>query len=488
MNFYSKRQQQQHQQQQKRDGNLQKRKIYLNTKDQYEYEDIVLRDINVFKPNHKMMENIRKMEEIVQHQKINKLQQLPRRRKHRNSLSSEKQPGDLKDIINIKGNPRKGLKISICSRCESTLPVTCCYNTDNAQQQNTGRKIHCQVLGPLLCKECHLTRKVQEKEEATERVVQHFDIRDYKTDKEKAIFKILSGQNFMNSKGFQEGYTARHNTPLVAYSKRNMYNYSSNSKDQNSLRNSLKLATYMWKEIEEKNNIGAEDIEIMKLTNNSEEESVETLLDNEIKQRVVPPNSLSTPRNRRIQHLPSPAPSMSRSKSPANHPRTDLEWYYEISQKTHENKQNEFIQKQHGGIDVILLATKLSEIFKQRYLPPERTSSRISSVSSVDLLDYGVAKSNHGDDSQTPSLSTLQAGVHGKHVRITSKTPEERLSSSREIYTYETIGEEDEERKNSSLNDGDDGSNFLSTLRTEPPLVNMEAVKGYFTPHQIENF
>eukprot|EP00111_Clytia_hemisphaerica_P024697 TCONS_00072772-protein len=355
-----------------------KNKIHnMESKEIYQYKDIVLREkpLTAFKPNLKIVQNIRRIENELRRQqtqyddKTQWIRNVVQLRTHQRQR-----------IRNLTNNYRHHTKTDF-------TPIRKKHDND----------VYCRILGQAYCRECNLKVKIEERKQQTKNFLENnIETADKPlTSKEKAVLAILPTTTVDKQPGLE--YTQKYNEDL------NQYRLIPLLSSDEPLKKTFKKAAHTVQ--------NGRIINIVKKTDSekkSEKSKSETTTNNNkdtknlVKETATPPNSLQTPPPTRATSTISQQekPPIRSGDSSSFKPRTDLEWFHDISKRRKSNVVQD--RRLPDYFDVIQLAEKLSSLFRERHLPPERSFSRISNVSSVDLdpndlgripMDRGTLKS-----------------------------------------------------------------------------------------------
>ena len=446
----------------------------MTGKEIYQYQRIMLHDehqstIPPFKPNTRIVQSIRQIEKELRQQQI----------------LYDEQNRRLRNIINIRGSSNHQQQKRL--KCRHLTSLTTANNnrqltTDNyrrnhyhyqsmtmtkeiprqSRKHRHANDVYCRILGPSYCHQCNFATKIKDNQDNIEAYLNDKRETEGKvenggrlTSREKGVYALLPTGSFHKG-NHQPGleYVKKYVEDLQQY--RAMPLLSSDE----TLRDSFHRAMLIREKV-----IAADDKKVSAITprkgtDSDEQEHLSETSNSmlgtrkKIRKPVTPPNSL----------LASPSDNEGGSRQntrDAYSPyvaRTDLELFHDI---TRERKEKHMQTRKHGNIgnghnhnkplDVIELATKLSVLFRERYLPPERSFSRISTASSVDhdhteplprslLLSRGDHTSQEEKRGESPSLK------HQQPEDITVKSPLHRRSATRQsssISSLKTVKEYD---------------------------------------------
>jgi len=439
----------------------------MENKENYQYQDIVLREkpITAFKPNLQIMQNIKRIEaEIQQHRTM-----------------YDDQHRWIRSVINIRGDQRRTSRKLVNYRRTRRIspPRPKPAVVTQPLQQYHSCNVFCRILGASYCKQCSLELKVRTSQKRVETYInsnhgdESTEARSL-TSREKAVLTLLpttSSLDHQQQPGIK--YFKRYNAQLKQY--RHIPMLSS----KETLRESLKKAAHVCENSETGERTEREPTTENKHTESKKESHGKQQVPREIE---PPPNSLKTPPVTRASSVSRQRAIRRRSLTSAYLPRTDLEWYHEISQKRGERNANE----SKYPFDAIELATKLSALFRERYLPPERSLSRMSTVSSVDLDLHERAKeplvNNINECATISKVTTERASTRqGSVSSLKAVFEDKQLVDFKDFNSKEIgkIGETDDEDDEDD-DDDDDDEELLPII---PPRVNMVSVRTLQTPY-----
>lgn len=429
----------------------------------YQYQDIVLREKPTtasFKPNLQIMQNIKQIEAEIQH--------------HRTLYNDQHRW--IRSVINIRGDQRRNSRrLANYRRTRRISPPRPLVEAEAPQphQQHHSGNVFCRILGPAYCQQCSLELKARNSQRRTETYVNSNNADDSVeerslTSREKAVLTLLpttSSLDYQQQPGIK--YLKRYNSQLKQY--RHIPVLSSKETIKESLTKAAQVC---------KNSIENERAETASTTEkkNTENEK-ESKIFHHGKQlktswEIKPPaNSLKTPPATRAS---SRQMAIRRRSSTSTYlPRTDWDWYHEISRNR--SDRHEKVRSKYP-FDAIELATKLSSLFRERYLPPERSLSRISTVSSVDLDPHDKDKEtnfNKLNEGAAVSKTTLER-VPTRQGSISSLTP---VFEDKQLVSCKGMGEIGE-----TDDEDEDDEDYLPII---PPRVNMVSVRTLQTPYML---
>lgn len=347
-----------------------RRKVLLG--ESYEYVDIILNALNAeetFQPDSKILKCLKKMEtELNKSSRIN--ERIP-------LLQNTLLKSD--GLLNATQKAHSRFPSKHCSKCSSEV---------ESSLENRKDKTYCDILGPILCRECSLSLKLKIHAEKRRRIVNtklsatNFN---FSLAKEQAILSLnlTSGDQgkrwgSMSRYGNNAGYHGSYNTRVMEEGAKGRQIPMFCTK---SLRNNLKLVSKIRAEVERNNAGQNQRIKRKQIESQNSDEtpmSEDDIFDLKHGKILAPPNSNVTPCHIDISSRP-----VNRVKSIKLHlPRTDLDWYHDISAKIKTKRD----MKKQTNIDAVQLASKLTEIYRQRCLLPHASPHRRASLSSIDSI------------------------------------------------------------------------------------------------------
>jgi len=338
-----------------------------NSKDCFDYNDILLPTVNenCFKPNQNMVNSIQRLEQRLA-----------------DKMSYQPFTPLQISIFNLRNNNSKKFSCKSCTRCNREIS-----NTQHKNETNP----FCSTLGPVLCNKCGILLKKKHLEEDNDRLLK--DSITKISLREQAVLNILSNSdNDSNNRGtlnhHNDGNHAIRNHIDGNHTIKNTIDGNHAIRNTTNgnyvVRNTIESTYYSGK-----NSTLKAKLKSMKCIKH--EQQINTPENIIGKKLLLPPVSIT----KTIQ----PGQNHRRNNTPIENdtekeemklkyelhirlPRSDLEWYHDLCLKKAKVTST-------YSLDVMLLASKLLDIFKERNIPPSppRFRSRFNSLSSIVTIE-----------------------------------------------------------------------------------------------------
>ena len=369
----------------------------------FKYREILLpegTDITNFQSNSRILRSIRKLED-----------QIEQRTEYLPKLSSI-QMTKLFQICAAVNENQKSISHA-CTKCNAKLDA-------NFERTFEEKHSYFNTLGPLLCKVCAVSLKNKHLEDETKHILMQHAIT--KIDRENTVMNILNHSfhkvtplnNAHHSPKVVAGYMTRNNTPVHVH-KIESLRHSKKQINHIDLRKKLKKLSVLKEEIQENQSNNFSTIvkgkgNLKKSRNIGKHTKNKASLDN-------------TPTNISPDLSDVDEKSLIKKEIHARLPRTDLEWFEEISA----TRKPKSIKPKDHYLDPLLLAEKLSALFLQRNLPPPAPleRSRLDSIGSISTDLDGIEENSSCSSSRPDSAKD---SLHKAHHGITSLYENTRYS------------------------------------------------------------
>ena len=362
----------------------------------FKYREILLpegTDMNNFQPNSRILRSIRKLEDQIEHRAAC----FPK-------LSSIQMTKLFQICSAVNENQKSTARA--CTKCNVKLDA-------NFERTFEEKHPYFNSLGPLLCKICAVNLKNKHLEDETKQILMQHAVT--KIDREKAVTNILNHSfhkltPLNDGRGSPKvaGYIARNNTPVHVH-KIESLRHSKRQINHIDLRKKIKKLSVLKEKIKENqsNNFSTvvEGRGNIKKSRN---------IGKHTKNKTSPDN---TPINISPDKSDVDEESLIKKEIHIRLPRTDLEWFEEISAA----RKPKSIKPKDHYLDPLLLAEKLSALFLQRSLPPPAPmeQSRLNSIGSIstdlDGIEENSSCSSSRSDSVERSLHVADRGTKSLH-------------------------------------------------------------------------
>ena len=417
----------------------------------FKYREILLpegTDITNFQSNSRILRSIRKLEN-----------QIEQRTEHFPKLSSIQMTKLFQICAAVNENQKSTSRA--CTKCNAKLDA-------NFERTFEEKHSYFNTLGPLLCKVCAVSLKNKHLEDETKHILMQHAIT--KIDRENTVMNILNHSfhkvtplnNAHHSPKVVAGYMTRNNTPVHVH-KIESLRHSKKQINHIDLRKKLKKLSVLKEEIQENqsNNFST----IVKGKGNLKKSRN---IGKHTKNKASPDN---TPINISPDLSDVDEESLIKKEIHVRLPRTDLEWFEEISAA----RKPKSIKPKDHYLDPLLLAEKLSALFLQRNLPPPAPLERIrlDSIGSISTDLDGIEENSSCSSSRPDSAKD---SLYKAHHGITSLYGNTR-------YSQEYGNMETRSSSQSSLRNIDKGQHDLYPF--SPPLIDLIAHRKLNTPAKL---
>lgn len=380
-------------------------------------------------------------------------------------------------------------------------------NLRSSRKQRHANDVYCRILGPSYCKKCSVTMKIKENKESVDAYLNdkketegEIESKGRLNSHEKGVYALLPTTSSVRN-NHQPGleYVKKYVDDLQQY--RAIPLLSS----EEPLRDCFHRAMVVHEEAltfdddVSKNNSSRKSRRSSNVSNENEDSESGGIKKKKIRKPITPPNTTIV--------SPSDFGGEGEESASLSHylhrkrdtyspyvARTDLEWYHDITRKREKHMGTRQQNPNNQPLDVIELATKLSVLFRERYLPPERSFSRVSTTSSVDhdpvepLPGDSISRENALIETPLKNKvkSPLRRSASRKHSNSSLKTVKEdqhhNASTASTVVTRRRITFKDSIDNTFAASLGDDKSkigeaddpNCDMTFHTDSQLNNTE--------------
>ena len=356
----------------------------------FKYREILLPEgtnMTNFQPNSRILRSIRKLEDQIEH-----------RTGYFPKLSSIQMTKLFQICAAVNENQKSTARA--CTKCNAKLDA-------NFERTFEEKHPYFNTLGPLLCKVCAVNLKNKHLEDETKQILMQHAVT--KIDRENAVMNILN-HSFHKLTPLNDeigspkvaGYIARNNTPVHVH-KIESLRHSKRQINHIDLRKKFKKLSVLKEKIKENQSNNFSTIVKGKRNLNKARN-----IGKQTRNKTSPDN---TPINISPDVSDVYKESLIKKEIHIRLPRTDLEWFEEISAA----RKPKSIKPKDHCLDPLLLAEKLSALFLQRNLPPPASleRNRLDSIGSISTDLDGIEENclSSRSDSAERSLHTTHRGI-----------------------------------------------------------------------------